>query len=181
MTVAAPSFTIHKLDSTALASNLEPVLNLSNLIFDTQSSRPTHHSSLEEWSIRLSRPDSILVYSTSSSSQYSPPRLSTSISTDPAPVVLGFVFAHMKSDRTLPHPTLHIWLAGVSEDTRGTGVFAALMSKVEDHARSLSIGALSVATFPAKYEKMYTILQKQGWEEREWTERGRKVLMMKPI
>jgi len=76
---------------------------------------------------------------------------------------------------------LHVWLAGVSEEARGTGVFAALMGTVENHARTLDIGALSVATFPAKFGKMYTILQKQGWEAKEWTESDNKVLMMKTL
>lgn len=87
----------------------------------------------------------------------------------------------MKADSALPHPTLHVWLAGVSESARGTGIFAALMSEVEGHARSLDVAALSVATFPAKFEKMYAILQKQGWKAREWTESGRKVLMTKTL
>lgn len=99
-----------------------------------------------------------------------------------AVVVTGFVFAHMKTDdAALPFPTLHIWLAGVSDKARGTGVFATLMGKVETHARSKGVKALSVATFPDKYGKMYAILQKQGWEAQDWSDDGRKVLMMRTI
>jgi hypothetical protein len=181
MAVVAPSFTVHTLDSSSPISSIEPVLSLSNQIFDTQSSSPTHHSSLEEWSIRLNNPNSILVYG---SLNRPPPSSSVPIdsaSADPTPRIIGFIFAHLKTESALPHPTLHIWLAGVSENARGTGVFAALMSKVESHARSVDIEGLSVATFPTRFGKMYAILQKQGWEARDWKEGGKKVLMMKPL
>lgn len=104
-----------------------------------------------------------------------------STSGDPTPEIIGFIFAHLRNEAALPHPTLHIWLAGVSENARGTGLFAALMRKVESHARSVDIEGLSVATFPAKFGKMYAILQKQGWEARDWKEDGKKVLMMKSL
>lgn len=84
-------------------------------------------------------------------------------------------------DAVLPFPTLHIWLAGVSDKARGSGIFAALMGEVEDHARSKGVKALSVATFPDEYAKMYAILQKQGWEVKDWRDNGRKVLMIKAI
>jgi GNAT superfamily N-acetyltransferase len=67
------------------------------------------------------------------------------------------------------------------QKARGSGVFAALMSEVEKYARAQRVKALSVCTFPEKFEKMFAILQKQGWEGVEWREEHHKVLMMKRL
>lgn len=127
----------------------------------------------------MGKEDSIIVYSTVDESVDSPSEDATPVGQ--AREVVGFVFAHVKTDAALPYPTLHVWLAGVSERARGTGVFMALMGIVEAHARSLGVKGLSVATFPDTFAKMYAILLKQGWEAREWKEGGRKVLMMKTL
>lgn len=152
-------------------ATIQSVLDLSNCIFDTGSSPPTHHSSLDAWCQRLAKPSAILVYGSSTTS-----------SNSDSPSLTGFIFVNPRSkDPALPYPTLHIWLAGVSENARGTGVFAAMMDVVERHARDKAFEALSVCTFPERFGKMFAILQKQGWEVRAWMEDGKKVLMMKRV
>ena len=94
---------VHSLDASASKGTIEPILSLSNKIFNTASSSPTHHSSLDEWHKRLSQPTSVLLYA----------RDSNPSSTEGRPV--GFIFLHPKSDSSLPSQTLHIWLAGVAE------------------------------------------------------------------
>lgn len=233
----ASAFTIHRLGPGASREAIQPVLDLSNRIFDTASLPPSHHSSLDEWHRRLSLHSptggvsSILVYATTSAKES--PRLnsnghveqnesgpgtpfasgsenkpaasssntrstttqdtsslsSKSTSTaDHGPV--GFIFASPQKYASLPYPTLHIWLAGVPDWARGTGVFAALMDEVEKHARGDSEGegggrqaklpALSVCTFPARFPRMFAILQKQGWEVKEWMDEG-KVFLVKQL
>ena len=178
-------FGIRKLRPGASKETIEPLLGLSNQIFDTASAPPTRFSSLEEWLSRLSQPSSILVFSTKLTAPLAVTPLSSRETTTPSPVPMtlptGFVFAHIKSDPNIPCPTLHIWLAGVSEQARGTGLFAAMMREVETHARSERIDTLSVATFPEKFAKMFSILQKQGWEIRDWREEGKKVLLTKRV
>jgi len=61
------------------------------------------------------------------------------------------------------------------------GLFAALMEKVEDHARSKGIQALSVCTFPMTFGRMFAILQTHGWEVKVWMEDGKKALMTKRV
>lgn len=160
---------VHSLDASASKGTIEPILSLSNKIFNTASSSPTDHSSLDEWHKRLSQPTSVLLYA----------RDSNPSSTEGRPV--GFIFSHPKSDSSLPSQTLHIWLAGVAEQARGTGIFAALMMAIEQHARRHGVHELSVCTYPGKFGKMFTILQKTGWKVRAWLEDGEKVLMRKSL
>ncbi|KAK5057832.1 hypothetical protein LTR84_011833 [Exophiala bonariae] len=184
-----PPFTLHTLDASSPRTSLEPVLRLSNRIFNTTASEPTHHSSLDEWCARLRQKDSILVYGSTAPDESIDPASADGMPKRGGQVqvqtqareVVGFVFAVVKTEPALPFPTLHVWLAGVSERARGSGVFAALMSRVQHHARSKGVNGLSVATFPATFGKMYAILLKQGWEAREWKEEGKKVLMIKAI
>ncbi|KAL6253014.1 hypothetical protein RBB50_000734 [Rhinocladiella similis] len=164
------NFTIHSLDSTASKEAIQPILSLSNYIFGTSLSPPTHHSSLDEWHQRLSQPDSIILYATSCGS-----------SDTGGEEALGFIFAHAKLDPRLPTRTLHIWLAGTTATARGKGVFAALMTTLAQHSQSRGIEMLSVCTFPQTFSKMFAILQKTDWTVQAWFEDGKKVLMSKPV
>lgn len=182
MALVSP-FAIYTLGPGTSNTAIEPVLELSNQIFDSTSSPRTHHSSLEEWHKRLSQPNSILLYGTGSPSlpaeqvRNNDETFSSSAASRP----IGFIFAHPKSDPSLPCPTLHIWLAGISEKARGMGLFAALMDKVEEGARSKGIQALSVCTFPAIFARMFAILQTQGWEVKMWMNNGTKALLTKRV
>ncbi|KAJ9502596.1 hypothetical protein LTR96_005717 [Exophiala xenobiotica] len=160
---------VHSLDASASKTTIEPILSLSDQIFNTAASSPTHHSSLDEWHKRLSLPSSVLLYARDTSPSSTEGRL------------VGFMFAHTKTDSSLPCQILHIWLAGVTEQARGTGIFAALMMAVEQHARKHDIQELSVCTYPGKFGKMFAILQKTGWKVWAWMEGGEKVLMIKTV
>ncbi|KIW11597.1 hypothetical protein PV08_10898 [Exophiala spinifera] len=174
-------FTIHNLDSSTASKDgaIRAILALSNHIFDTSSGPPTHHSSLDEWYRRLSRPDSIVVYATPPPSGSRDPEREGA--PNPGDEALGFIFAHAKVDPQLPTRTLHVWLAGTTARARGKGVFAALMKTLEQHARTRGIGTLSVCTFPDTFSNMFAILQKTGWTVQAWLEDGKKVLMSKPV
>jgi hypothetical protein len=178
------SFTIYTLGSGTSKAAIEPVLDLSNEIFASTSSPPTHHSSLEEWHRRLSQPVSILVCGTETSLSVTSRQVTTNNKARPsfAPFgPIGFIFAHRRPCPSLPYPTLHIWLAGVSERARGMGLFAALMDEVERHARNEGIQTLSVCTFPATFGQMFAILQTHAWEVKVWMDDGKKVLMTKGV
>ncbi|KAK5294703.1 hypothetical protein LTR99_009509 [Exophiala xenobiotica] len=136
---------VHSLDASASKTTIEPILSLSDQIFNTAASSPTHHSSLDEWHKRLSLPSSVLLYARDTSPSSTEGRL------------VGFMFAHPKTDSSLPCQTLHIWLAGVTERE------------------------LSVCTYPGKFGKMFAILQKTGWKVWAWMEGGEKVLMIKTV
>jgi GNAT superfamily N-acetyltransferase len=172
-------FSTHTLGTGASRREVELILELSNKIFGVESLSPsTHHSSLDEWMKRLSQRGSILAY-------VSMDRTVTDISsativtwTSDGPAV-GFVFAFIKTEPAITVPTMHIWLAGVSEQARGGGVFAALMHEVEKWARIQGVKALSVSTHPAKYERMFSILLKQGFKVKEKNASLGKVLLMK--
>ncbi|KAJ9625375.1 uncharacterized protein PV06_07607 [Exophiala oligosperma] len=177
---SADKFTIHKLDSTASGEAIRPILSLSNYIFDTSSSPPTHHSSLDEWHRRLSKPDSIILYATPlpmSGDSSSASKDQTELEEE----VLGFIFAHVKANPQISTRTLHIWLAGTTATSRGRGVFASLVTSLEQQARNRGVDMLSVCTFPETFSKMFAILQKTGWTVQAWLEDGKKVLMSKPV
>jgi GNAT superfamily N-acetyltransferase len=166
----------HTLLANAPASTLQPLLSLNNQIFatDTSTSTPsTHHSSLPEWQNRLNSPLSIIAYATLPTSDNPTDSNSPSL-----PV--GFIFAHPKQHPDQSSPALHIWLAGVLPASRGTGMFPRLMQMAEGHAREKGVRMLSVATFPAKFEKMYAILTKTGWEGERDLGEG-KVLLFKEL
>lgn len=160
----------HTLQAGTSPSALQPVLDLNNTIFgaDAQSST-SHHSSLMEWQRRLDDPVSIIAYSTLSKPEM--PDTDTPV---------GFIFAHPKLHAANTTPALHIWLAGVLPASRGTGMFHGLMEKVEEQAHQHGVKTLSVATFPAKFEKMYSILTKTGWSG-EKDLGGGKVLLTKEL
>ncbi|KAL2423277.1 hypothetical protein ABEF95_003306 [Exophiala dermatitidis] len=200
MTQSKVKFAIHLIPAGDVSpSSIQPILDLSNRIFDTARSPPTHHSSIEVWRERLSPPPPgsglpapILVYATATEGWKSESSSSTT-NNDPtghddhvgSPI--GFIFAISRTDPdpSIPSPTLHIWLAGVSEEARGTGVFAALMAEVEQHARrdenESRVKVMSVCTYPKRFSKMFAILQRQGWEIRQWLEDGEKVLFVKGL
>ncbi|EXJ85709.1 hypothetical protein A1O1_06077, partial [Capronia coronata CBS 617.96] len=198
------SYSILVLQVGASKKDLQPVLDLSNRIFDTAPLPPSPHSSLDEWHGRLS-----LRFIAPSSESTHDPKLAgrssaiegskhhSSLSTDRDTDIqdpIGFVFASPKTYPSLPHPTLHVWLAGIAERARGTGVFAALMAEVETHARNTNGGvgvdvkagqghvqALSICTFPARFSRMFSILQREGWQVKEWMDDGQKVLLVKEL
>ncbi|KAG9775176.1 hypothetical protein KCU88_g5156, partial [Aureobasidium melanogenum] len=208
MTESKSKFTIHRIPAGDVSpTRIQPILDLSNLIFDTARSPPTHHSSIEVWRQRLSPPlpgsglpAPILVYATATEGFKSESSSSTT-NNDPIghddhvgspigqdqvgspPIAFVFAIPRTDSDPSIPSPTLHIWLAGVSEQARGTGVFAALMAEVEQHARQdrSEVKVMSVCTYPKRFGKMFAILQRQGWEIRQWLEDGEKVLFVKGL
>jgi predicted GNAT family acetyltransferase len=191
------SFTITMLDSRAssdkatLSLTVQAVLDLSNRIFNTASSSPTptHHSSLDEWSRRLSLPGSVLVFGHSNTTDTDMPPSSPSSQPPHTPMPMlepgsGFIFAHPRRDSALTGAgpmLLHIWLAGVDKPARGTGIFAALMEQVEEHARQSGFETLGVCTYPERFGRMFAILRRTGWVETEWLEEGKKVRMMKRV
>ncbi|ETN42856.1 uncharacterized protein HMPREF1541_02014 [Cyphellophora europaea CBS 101466] len=150
---------------------LQPVLDLNNQIFqvDTAASG-THHGSLTEWQKRLGEPLSIIVCAGLNGQ--------TQGDTEISPV--GFIFAHPKQHGGDSQPALHIWLAGVLPASRGSGTFHGLMTRVERHAREKDVKTLSVATFPAKFSRMYSILRGTGWSG-EKDLGGGKVLLTKAL
>jgi GNAT superfamily N-acetyltransferase len=151
----------------------KPPLNPSFPSPTRSSKQQPHHQLttplLDEWHKRLSLPSSVLLYA----------RDTGTPSTEEGPV--GFILAHPKNGSTLPSQTLHIWLAGVTEQARGAGIFAALMMAFEQHARKHDIQELSVCTYPGKFAKMFAILQKTGWKVWAWMEGGEEVLMIKIV
>lgn len=165
------SVSYHTIYANAAASSIQPVLDLNKQIFAIDTSNPpSHHGTLSEWQKRLDDPLSIIAYATLPS---------PASDSSNAPVV-GFILAHPKRHPNHSGPALHIWLAGVLPASRGTGTFHGLMKLVEEHARQQSVRTLSVATFPAKFEKMYSILTKTGWESEQDLGEG-KVLLMKEL
>ena len=163
---------LSKLRRDATNSEIQPILDLSNSIFGSETSAPivSHHGSLEEWQNRLSSAESVIVYATVPTTENSN-----------GAVPVGFVFAHPKRrSEEDADPALHIWLAGILPSQRGGRLFQKLMQAVELHAREKGIAILSVATFPSKFVKMYSILKKTGWEEVETFENG-KVLLRKDL
>ncbi|KAJ9614441.1 hypothetical protein H2200_002577 [Cladophialophora chaetospira] len=168
--------TVHRLCSDTPKDALKPVLALSHKIFASSNPAQTHFSSLDEWTRRLSNPESILVYATTAV-----PNSSVSISSDVLPdSPIGFIFAHPSDKAGLPDKTLHIWLGGVSETTRKKGVFAALMREIEEHASHRGWDTLSVSTFPEKFPRMYELLQREDWEVRCTMAEGKKTALHPP-
>jgi GNAT superfamily N-acetyltransferase len=168
MTALTTTPSYHALNANATSDELQPLVDLNNLIFKNStdvSDSASHHGSLAEWQKRLNDPFSTLVYATLPSTGANP---------------VGFIFAHPKQHARAFDPTLHIWLAGVLPASRGTGMFHGMMKQVEDHAREKGIKTLSVATFPAKFEKMYSILTKTGWDGEQDLGDG-KVLLIKVL
>jgi GNAT superfamily N-acetyltransferase len=148
-------------------TELQPILDLSNKIFSAEvSTEATHHSSLVEWQRRLSYSQSAIV--------------TAALDAESSQQPVGFIFAHPKQHTLNAEPVLHIWLAGVLPECRGGGVFHRLMTLVEVHALQFGAERISVATYPNKFEKMYSILSKTGWEVTTDLGGG-KVLLMKSL
>jgi GNAT superfamily N-acetyltransferase len=176
MTTTTSQPVYHTLYADAPEPLLQAVLDLNNQIFGVDPTRPvSHHGSLSEWRDRLDEPLSIITYATISLvNKELPP--GAEVGDGPA----GFIFAHPKIHPGESAPTLHIWLAGVLPASRGTGMFQGLMRTIEDHAAKNAVKILSVATFPAKFGKMYSILLKTGWTREQDLGNG-KVLLFKEL
>jgi GNAT superfamily N-acetyltransferase len=150
-------------------AELQPILDLSNQIFGVEASAEgTHHSSLSEWVRRLSDAQAFIASAATLDRE----------STSKQPV--GFMFVHPKQHTANAEPVLHIWLAGVLPAYRGEGVFHRLMTMVEEHALQFGAARISVATYPKRFEKMYSILSKTGWEVTNDLDDG-KILLMKSL
>lgn len=170
MSMSSPQVKYHILQAGSSPSAIQPVLDLNNTIFGADAPPSTsHHGSLTEWQKRLDNPASLIAYATLSKAE-----------TPEADTPVGFIFAHPKLHEGQSGPALHIWLAGVLPASRGTGMFHGLVDKVEEQARQHGVKTLSVATFPAKFEKMYSILTKTGWSG-EKDLGGGKVLLTKEL
>jgi GNAT superfamily N-acetyltransferase len=155
----------------ASASDIQPVLDLSNAIFSTEGAVSTHHGSLKEWQSRLAERNSIVVYASTR-------KKDDFLATGPP---IGFIFAHPRhGSSTEEAHSIHIWLAGISPASRGGGIFQGLMNELDAHARERNISKLSVCTYPAKFGTMYRILLKTGWRQVEELDGG-KVLLRKNL
>lgn len=173
MATSSPRVNYHILQAGSPPSAIQPVLDLNNTIFGVDASA-THHNSLTEWQKRLDDPASIIAYATLSAAA------AAAAETVDESALVGFIFAHPKTHAGESTPVLHIWLAGVLPASRGTGMFHGLMDRVEEQARRKGVKTLSVATFPARFEKMYAILNKTGWSG-EKDAGGGKVVLTKDL
>lgn len=90
---------------------------------------------------------------------------------------LGLIFVVLRAAPEIGVSLPHIWLAGVEAESRGLGLFVALMDRAVEHASSHGHKEMTVCTYPARFEKMYRILQQTGWQEVARREGGQKVLM----
>ncbi|KAF7186339.1 hypothetical protein HII31_12414 [Pseudocercospora fuligena] len=141
---------------------LIPLFTLSQGVFSSpgDDQRPSHR--LEAWRGSLQQQGAILLYATSSDSPRKP---------------LGLLFIQPRTAPEIGHSLPHIWIAAVDPESRGQGIFALLMQRAVKHVRELEEKEMTVCTYPARFKKMYRILQQTGWKEVAWRENGDQVLM----
>ncbi|KAF2113279.1 hypothetical protein BDV96DRAFT_578651 [Lophiotrema nucula] len=164
--MAASQIEIRTLGSTATQQDLAPLFSLNQTVFGFDPENPRPNASLPEWQTRLSKPDAALTYA-----------IQAQGSTEP----MGFFFTYPILQPEIGHLTYHIWLAGVNPSSRGLGIFPLLFEETRKKAKEAGYECLSVCTVPMRFEKMYRILQKNGWEFVAWREGGEKVLMKMKI
>ena len=162
-TTRQPQVSYYALSSTSPSSDLSAILSLSNAIFHATPDS-TKYSSPATWQSHLSTPNSIIFCA-------AVPLPDTEAKVQP----IGFVFAFAKTPADYPEPVkkqlteleqhevMHVWLAGVVQEYRSRGVFGDLMHLVENYAAVREITRMSVATMPARFERMFDVLRKEGW------------------
>jgi ribosomal protein S18 acetylase RimI-like enzyme len=153
-------------------STIASILHLSNSIFNPESD--SHRTSLEEWKTRLSDPASSIIYLVLQPSD-DPGKFPHR----PAPAV-AFIFAYPRSH---PEPlrngslhSLHIWLAGVSEEYRGRGCLDTMVNALFELERkrrgpgASSMPTFTVCTSPSKFPSMWAWVRARArWVlEKEW-------------
>ena len=171
-------FLSYDAEDAAVAS----IMQLSNSIFSPESG--SRYASLEEWKRRLSDPASSIVYLAPQTNN-SP--ASSGDDQPPVPQPVAFLFAHPRSH---PEPlrdgssrSLHIWLAGVSEEHRGKGCLDTMVNALVDLERnrrgseSSSMPTLSVCTTPSMFPSMWSWLRARTRWAVEKELRGGKVLL----
>jgi len=138
---------IFKLTSASpdLESSLRLVLALSDAVFEP--AKPSKYSSLDHWNAKLALPGAFILFTKDQS--FDQPS--------------AFVFALPTVYRELGKEMMHVWMAGVLPDARGSGQFRKLMQAVANHSRG-SMLDLSVCTVPGMYPEMFRILLKHGWK-----------------
>ena len=171
-------FLFHDADDAAVVS----IMQLSNSIFCPESG--TRYTSLEEWKRRLSDPTSSIIYLVP---QPNNPPVSSGGDRPPIPPPVAFIFAHPRSH---PEPlkdgasqSLHIWLAGVSEDYRGRGCLDTMVNALVDLQQkrrgsdSSPMPTLTVCTTPSMFPSMWSWLRvRTRWVvEKDWE--GGKVML----
>lgn len=132
-----------------------------------------HHTSLEEWRKRLSDPASNIIYLALQPNDQFPVSSRN-------PSAAGLLFAHPRSH---PEPlkngctqSLHIWLAGVSEEYRGRRCLDIMVNALIELERKQrgpepsTMLVLTVCTTPLRFPSMWSWLKarKQWVLEREW-------------
>lgn len=158
------------------------ILHLSNSILGGSESE-SHRTSLEIWKTRLSDPASTIVYIVprpSGDDRFAtvPLRSSTYTPAGSRMTPVAFIFAYPRSH---PEPlrdgssrSLHIWLAGVSEEYRGRrclgAMVNALMELEKNRQGSPSLPTLTVCTSPTRFPSMWAWLKtRTQWVlEKEW-------------
>ena len=160
------------------------ITQLSNSIFCPKWG--SRYASLEEWKRRLSDPSSSIIYLVPHSN--SPPA-SSGDDQPPVPQPVAFLFAHPRSH---PEPlkdgssqSLHIWLAGVSEEYRGRSCLDSMVNALIDLERnrrgskSSPMPTLTVCTTPSKFPLMWSWLRaRTRWVVEKELEGGKVLLSL---
>ena len=138
------------------------ILQLSKAVFGVKDKdTSTHHSSLEEWQQRLSRPGAIVIRAALDVQRRD---LQSKVSGTP----VGFIFGYRKEQRLHDGAEVeaaHIWLAGVHNSYEGQGIFRDLMKVFEQYASENHSRLMSVTTYPTRFDRMYELLRRTGWKE----------------
>lgn len=156
--------------------DVKSMLQLSKTIFgNKEEDTPTHHSSLTEWQQRLRRPGAIIIYAALHVSRRD---LQDKVSATP----VGYMFGYRK-EQTMRDGTeaeaAHVWLAGVHDNYQGQCVFRDMLKVFEQYGMENQLGLMSIATYPTKFNRMYGLLRKTGWEE--MSRNNEKVVLVKVV
>lgn len=145
---------------------LSQLIDLNKTVFQPATPEEEQEPNYQRkgWEERLSLPNAKIFYATNQSSL-----------TPDQPI--GFFFMLPRTQPEIGYELLHIWLAAVDPAARGLRVFPLLMEGALDHARRSGGKEVTVCTFPARFKKMYRILNEHGWELVAWPMEGVKVLM----
>lgn len=141
---------------------LVPLFTLSQEVFSAPGDDQRSSHQLEAWRGYLQQQGAVLLYATSSDLPRKP---------------LGLLFIQPRTAPEIGYSLPHIWIAAVDPESRGKGIFAMLMQRAIEHVRELKEKEMTVCTYPARFKKMYRILQQTGWKEVARRENGDKVLM----
>ena len=143
---------------------LHKLLALAISVFEvtTPEHELPHHAQLSTWGELLRVPDAIIFYATNNSGQ---------------PIACFFVVP--RTQELIGYELLHIWNACVQPESRGLGLFPALLEKVKAYAIERGQQEITVCTYPATFCKMYRILSQNGWEEVGWPKEDKILMQLK--